>query len=409
MALKIAILVHGRFHAFDLARELLRRGHDVTLFTNYPHFAVRRFGVPPERVRSYRAHGLGSRLLGRLFPGGLGGRVEQLTNSVFGRWAARQVARSSWDVVVAFSGIAEPAFAALGGRALRVLQRGSSHIRVQRRLLDEEEARTGRPIDKPSDWIIAREEREYRLADTIHVLSGFAYQSFVEQGVDPGKLYRLGLGVDTRQFRASEAVMAERCRRLRAGGPLRVLNVGTFSCRKGAADFEEVIRRLGRGRFAFRFVGPVAWDARPYQHRLTGVAKFVGRRPQHQLPTEYAWGDVFVLPTVEDGFAMVLPQSLAAGVPVIVTPNCAGPDLLREGETGWIVPARQPSTIIDRLRWCDQHRDELARIACQAHATWQPPDWAETARQAEEAFREALVRREVNHKTGASALSLGAL
>jgi UDP:flavonoid glycosyltransferase YjiC (YdhE family) len=33
MKLKIAIVVHGRFHAFDLARALLRRGHDVTLFT----------------------------------------------------------------------------------------------------------------------------------------------------------------------------------------------------------------------------------------------------------------------------------------------------------------------------------------------------------------------------------------
>jgi glycosyltransferase involved in cell wall biosynthesis len=172
-----------------------------------------------------------------------------------------------------------------------------------------------------------------------------------------------------------------------------VLSVGAFSCRKGAADFAAVIQALDPGRFAFRFVGPVTWDARPIQRRLAEAARFAGKRPQHELPAEYAWGDVFVLPTVEDGFAVVLPQSLAAGVPVITTPNCAGPDLVREGETGWVVPARQPAAIIDRLRWCDQHRDELVHMVRRIHETWRPPDWSDTARQAEENIGRALARR----------------
>lgn len=43
--MKIAIVVHGRFDAFDLARALIARGHDVTLFTNYPGWAVEPFGI----------------------------------------------------------------------------------------------------------------------------------------------------------------------------------------------------------------------------------------------------------------------------------------------------------------------------------------------------------------------------
>ena len=51
--MKIAVVVHGRFFAFELARALLARGHDVTVFTNYPRWAAARFGLPPARVRAH--------------------------------------------------------------------------------------------------------------------------------------------------------------------------------------------------------------------------------------------------------------------------------------------------------------------------------------------------------------------
>ncbi len=123
---KIACIVHGRFHAFDLARELIRLGHDVTLFTNYPPFVAARFGIPKHKVRSYLAHGLFSRLGWRLLPRKLHPRLERIANSAFSRWAARKVLVSKWDIVIAFSGVAEDTFKGLIGRTeLRVLQRAS--------------------------------------------------------------------------------------------------------------------------------------------------------------------------------------------------------------------------------------------------------------------------------------------
>lgn len=61
--MKIAIVVHGRFDAFDLARALIARGHDVTLFTNYPGWAVEPFGISKMYVRSFVLHGVGVRVL----------------------------------------------------------------------------------------------------------------------------------------------------------------------------------------------------------------------------------------------------------------------------------------------------------------------------------------------------------
>ncbi len=61
--MKIAVVVPGRFHAFDLVRALRSRGHEAVLFTNYPKGAVRRFGISTSWVRSFWIHGVVSRLL----------------------------------------------------------------------------------------------------------------------------------------------------------------------------------------------------------------------------------------------------------------------------------------------------------------------------------------------------------
>jgi glycosyltransferase involved in cell wall biosynthesis len=407
MGLKIAVVVHGRFHAFDLARELLRLGHDVVLFTNYPAFVARRFGIPAERVRSFLAHGIGSRLLWRLFPGGLDGKVEQWGNSIFGRWAAKEVMRQEWDAVIGFSGVSEEIFQGLANKpTLKVLQRGSAHIRVQRQILLEEERRVGCPLDKPSDWIVAREEREYALADLIHVLSKFADRSFADQGVDQERLFILRLGVNTAAFRASPEVIKTRCQRVLDGEALRVLNVGTFSYRKGAADWAGIVNDLPLSRFRFRFVGPLAHETRRLYRQLKGKAEFLGKRPQHELPRQYEWGDVFVLPTIEDGFAVVLCQALAAGLPLLTTANCAGPDLICEGRSGWIIPIRSTEALIERLLWLEAQRRELVKAIQCAYDAHRNLDWSGTGVQAERNIFYGVSRKYVAGLGATSSLSV---
>jgi glycosyltransferase involved in cell wall biosynthesis len=391
MFMKIAIVVHGRFHAFDLARELLKRGHQLTLFTNYPAFIAARFGIPAASVRSYVLHGVLSRLAWKVFPGGGGGVLDRCGNVAFARWAARALAREAWDAVYVFSGIAEEIFLALRGRPTAcVLARGSSHIALQRQLLEEEEQRLGAWVEKPSDWIVAREEREYALADMIVVLGSFPHRSFVERGIDPNKLCTVRPGVDVRAFRATAPQIQARQARLQGQEPLRILNVGNFSLQKGAYDFLELLRRADPSRFRFRFVGAVALDARSCWLAARGLAEFVGKKPQAELPAEYAWGDVFVLPTLQDGFGVVIAQALAGALPVLTTWNTGAADLIVSDRNGWVVPPRRPDLLLERLHWCDGHRQELAAMAVAAQQTGVEWDWAETARQTEVAIQEVL-------------------
>lgn len=375
--MKIALVVHGRFHAFDLARALLSRGHDVTLFTNYPAWAVEKFGTPVPAIRTFPSHGALSRACARLR---LGPATEPWLHTMFGRWAARELGQESWDVIHCWSGVSEELLSSeCSQAALTLLMRGSAHVAEQSRLLCEEETRAGVPLDRPSPWMIERELREYNLADRIVVLSSFAKRTFEAEGVPGSKLQLLPLGVDVRAFRPTSEAIERRQRRLRTGEPIKVLYVGALSYRKGLFDLAAAVKAVAGEPFRFVLVGPITPEAAGLAAQLQGHADIVGKVAQHELPAVYHDADVFLFPTIEDGFGLVLTQAKAAGLPIISTPNCAALDLVSPGVDGWIVPIRDAAAIVERLRWCHAHRDALAEMTLDVYERFQPSDWASVA------------------------------
>ncbi len=90
-------------------------------------------------------------------------------------------------------------------------------------------------------------------------------------------------------------------------------------------------------------------------------------------------------------------QAKAAGLPIVSTTNCAGPDFLSEGIDGWVLPIRAASAIAARVRGCHAHRDELADMATNVAAARPPRDWAAVA----EAFESLLAR--ARHGTSSEA------
>lgn len=376
--MKIGIVVTGRFYALDVARSLLARGHEVTVFTNYPGWAARRFGVGPEHVCSFWARGVLEYALGRLGSKSLQKKLEPLLLTSFGNWAARQVSRQDWDIVHEFSGMGEEVIRAVRGKSKHLLTRASSHIRKQAELLEQESARTGVDLDRPSPWIIEREEREYAIADYIVIPSRFAFESFVEYGVPADKLLLLPLGVDTRMFSLSAEMVEKRCQRILSGAPLTVLTTGSVSFRKGLYDYVQIARAC-EGRIRFRWIGGVMREAKTFLTQAPAGVDFVPHQPQAALPQAYAEADLFLLPTIEDGFGLVLTQAQANSLPLLTTTNSYGPDCIHEGQTGWVLPIRDPQGFSSRLLWCDSHRAELAQMVREIARTFRPRDWSEVA------------------------------
>jgi glycosyltransferase involved in cell wall biosynthesis len=377
--LRVAIVVHGRFHAFDLAQAMVMHGTDTMVFTNYPRSVAARFGVPRERVVNCVWHGVAARLLARLPHTIAPITREKWAHEAFGRWAARRVEPARFDAVHCFSGVAEEMWLKLADQTvIRSLMRGSAHIDTQYEILAEEERRAGIRLDKPSEWMRKRERREYNLSDQIVVLSGFARDSFLARGVLPSRVMLVPLGSDLTTFTAPPEALAERQRRILAGEPLRVLTVGTWSRQKGAAYLQEMAKQLA-GTHRFRFVGAVAPDARGLMAEARKWIEFRPRVPQNQLPSEYAWGDIFAFPTLQDGYAVVIAQAFASGLPVLATWNSGAPELVEEGRTGWLVPIRDAAAMVQRLQWCDHHRPELASMVKAVSRSLTRRDWQSVA------------------------------
>ena len=85
--------------------------------------------------------------------------------------------------------------------------------------------------------------------------------------------------------------------------------------------------------------------------------------------------DVFVLPSIVEGRALVQQEAMACGLPLIATKNAGGDDLIIEGETGFLVPIRAPDSLAEKISWCAANRSRISGmgIAAQKRArelTW---------------------------------------
>jgi glycosyltransferase involved in cell wall biosynthesis len=93
------------------------------------------------------------------------------------------------------------------------------------------------------------------------------------------------------------------------------------------------------------------------------------------LRRAYRAASILILPTMCDGFGMVVSEALAHGLPVITTRNAGAADLVTDGASGYILPAGDVQGLARTLQWCLDHPRELARMRVAAwHAatrwTW---------------------------------------
>jgi len=219
--------------------------------------------------------------------------------------------------------------------------RGSSHIRFQDQILREEYARWKLPFAGIDPRVIAREEAEYAMADRVAVPSGFVADSFVRMGHPREKLFLNPYGARLGRFRR----VAEP-----EPGAFTLLFVGQAGLRKGFLYLLQAFARLRHPRKKLKVIGSVAPELQPLLagHDLSQV-EFVGTVANEQLPTYYSSAHVMVLPSIEEGFGMVIGEALACGCPVVASEHTGGRDFFSDGVEGFIVPPRDVDALVHRL------------------------------------------------------------
>jgi len=340
--MKVIQSVHGVFHHFDLARELESQGSLQRIYSSFPWRRLVREGLPRERVRTFPwVHTPLLLSAGRLpIPALWSQKLFSRCLPVFDTWVSRQI--EDCDAFVALSGAGLKTGAVVQSRGGRyICDRGSSHIRYQDQIVSEEYARWGTPMRACDPYLIAREEAEYDRADLITVASAFSRRTFLEMGVPAQKIRKIPYGVSVDRFRKTGSPPSDRFEVLFAGG---------ISLRKGIPYLLEAFQRLRHPRKRLRLAGALEPALRSVLGRFDmSHVEMLGNQTQPQLAELMSRSHVLVLPSVEDGFGLVLGQALACGCPLISSRNTGGEDLFTDGVEGFLVPPRSPEAILARF------------------------------------------------------------
>jgi glycosyltransferase involved in cell wall biosynthesis len=341
--MRVIISVGGRWWAFNLAQQLLKRDYLKFIITSYPKFITRKWGLPDEKVKSIFIKEIlerGWRKLPQF--------IQNIYNpqfflcDLFDKLASKKI--EECDIFTAWAGFGLNSFKkAKSFGAKIVLECGSTHINYSQKILKEEYEIFG---IKPRFDVVAHPKiiekilKEYEETDYIAIPSSFVKRTFLENNISESKLLTISYGVDLTNFRQIP----------KEDNIFRIIFAGTICLRKGVQYLLKAFKELNLPNSEILFLGNISPELIPILEKYKNMQNIKIKKVSHfELYKEYSQGSVFVLPSIEEGFARVIPEAMACGLPVICTTNTGGEDIVRNGIEGFIIPIRDVEKLKEKL------------------------------------------------------------
>jgi glycosyltransferase involved in cell wall biosynthesis len=236
---------------------------------------------------------------------------------------------------------------------------GSSHVLYQQELLDDEYKSYNLNYHKLDNRIVDRALQEYETSSYISTPSQFTFDSFAKYGLEK-KLFLNPYGSRISQFYPSKSKNYE---------TFKVLFVAQINLRKGIFYLIEAFKKLKHPKKKLKIIGSISSDIKDlFLKSLTDEIEYVGIVNNLQLKDFYSEANVFVLPSIEEGLAMVMGEALACGCPVIATTNTGASSLFQDEKEGFIIPIRSSEHIYLKLQLLADSKDLQKKMSLAATA-----------------------------------------
>ena len=295
----------GRTHLLDTARELEKLGHTVRFYSYVPTKRAMAFGLKKESSYSIYWFAFPFLVLFKLF--GHGKWREDLYNYCCDLFLSLYM--KPCDVFIGQSPmhIKSIRHAKKKFKAITILERGISHVLFQQKVLESIESSK----NNMSGLHIKRDLKGYDYPDYISVGSDHVRQTFLTYGYPDEKIFVNNYGANLMFFHPTALIVDE---------PYDVLFIGQWCYRKGCDLIIDAVKRLN---IRLLHVGSIIDIEFPDHPNFTHIPS----QPESKLIDYYSISRVFLMPSRDEGLALVQPQALVCGLPLVCSKYSGGRDL----------------------------------------------------------------------------------
>jgi len=376
--LKVVISVGGRFHAIQLAEQLDKLGYLEKIITTKSWYVK---GILPSRkftsILTPEYLGMIARMIPALRHRGY---YSYIKDNLFDALARKYI--PPCDIFHAWGNYALISMPyARKYHAKVIIERGSTHPHFQDEILREECKRFNVNIEKAHPQIIDKGLKEIELADRVIIPSEFVRRSFLEHGVPNEKLSMIPYGINPAHFQQVG----------KKDDVFRVLFVGNISVQKGVHYLLAAWKKAKLNHAELVFAGHIEDEMKPILAHYEGMFRFAGHVKHEELYTLYSDASVFVLPSLQEGSALVTYEAMACGLPLLVSENTGS--IARDAVHGFIIPVRNSDVIAEKLTWYSENEEKARSMGQQGKAYVQEFTWQRYASQVVQVYKQVIGTR----------------
>jgi len=364
------ITTAGRFHHFDVAKAILSKNQLSKIVSGYPWFKIKNEKIPKKYVEADGIYRIARQLFihqkyFKNFDDYLNIKSAQNLDRITSKIIDND---ENIDVLIGQSQCAlQSGIKFKEKKKLYICERTSSHIEFQDNILNDEYKSLGLNYKKINNWYIDREKQEYENSGIILVPSNFVKSTF---NMDYQKKIKvLEFGVNTKNFFRDKKIK-------KSTDYFDILYLAQKSVRKGFHYVLDAFGKFKHPKKRLHIIGTDTIDKKFFKKKIDPKNMIVyGHIQQSKLNDLINFCHVYILPSIEDGFATTILQVASAGCPVIVTENTGSADFVRKSECGYVIPIRDVNSILEKITYLADNKDILEKLSVNGQNYLKKHDW----------------------------------
>ena len=324
----ISTAVRGRYEVFDICRELSHFNILKQLISTYPKFEIKKYNIDISKVKNYPAIEVMSRINDKLWDRNFFfSRIDFFITDYFDTLASKTLDKDI-DIFIGHGAMCKMTFKSLNSNTMKVFHSASMHIKTKKLLMQK----IGYDINKIIDTRLEKKILdEIDIADYIVCTSKHTYQSYLDNKISKNKLILNPSGINTNKFYFQETFNKNK--------KFKYLFAGNLSKRKGIDIVLKAYSKIRNSDTQLVLAGFIEKSQKDLVNKYLKYDDiiFVGKIKNSEMYKLYSSCHVLLVVSAEEGFAAVIGESLASGLPVICSKNSGGSHFIKERKHGKVL------------------------------------------------------------------------